>query len=45
MKAIRVPPLNDTQRDELAKLDRTTNDPRRRTRAQMVLLSAAEFSL
>jgi len=40
MKAIRVPPLTDTQRDELDRLYRTTKMPRLRTRAQMVLLSA-----
>lgn len=40
MKAIRVPPLTDVQRDELDRLYRTTKVPRLRTRAQMVLLSA-----
>lgn len=40
MKAIRVPPLTDEQRDELDELYRTTKVPRLRTRAQMVLLSA-----
>ncbi len=40
MKAIRVPPLTDAQRDELDQLCRTTQVPRLRTRAQMVLLSA-----
>jgi transposase len=40
MKAIRVPPLTDAQRDELDRLYRTTKVPRLRTRAQMVLLSA-----
>jgi hypothetical protein len=40
MKAIRVPPLTDEQRDELDQLYRTTKMPRLRTRAQMVLLSA-----
>lgn len=42
MKAIRVPPLTDTQRDELDQLYRTTKLPRLRTRAQMVLLSAEQ---
>jgi len=42
MKAIRVPPLNDTQRGELTKLYRSTKEPRQRTRAQMVLLSAEQ---
>ena len=40
MKAIRVPPLTDVQRDALDRLYRTTKVPRLRTRAQMVLLSA-----
>ena len=40
MKAIRVPPLTDEQRDELDELYRTTKVPRLRTRAQMVLLAA-----
>ena len=40
MKAIRVPPLTDEQRDELDQLYRTTKVPRLRTRAQIVLLSA-----
>ncbi len=39
MKAIRVPPLSDVQRDELDRFYRTTKIPRLRTRAQMVLLS------
>src|SRR5689334_25325317 len=42
MKPIRVPPLNDAQCDELDTLYRTTKDPRLRTRAQMVLLSAEQ---
>ena len=42
MKAIRVPPLTDLQRDELDRLYRTTKMPRLRTRAQMVLLSAEQ---
>ena len=42
MKAIRVPPLTDEQRDELDRLYRTTKVPRLRTRAQMVLLSAEQ---
>lgn len=40
MKAIIVPPLNDEQHRELDELYRKTKDPRLRTRAQMVLLSA-----
>ena len=40
MKAIRVPALTDEQRDELDELYRTTQVPRLRTRAQMVLLAA-----
>jgi len=39
MKAIRVPPLNSDQQEELDTLYRKTKDPRLRTRAQMVLLS------
>jgi transposase len=42
MKAIRVPPLTDVQRDELDWLYRTTKIPRLRTRAQLVLLSAEQ---
>jgi len=42
MRPIRVPLLNETQRDELDMLYRTTKDPRLRTRAQMVLLSAEQ---
>jgi transposase len=42
MKPIRVPPLTDAQREELDRLYRTTKDPRLRTRAQMVLLSAEQ---
>jgi transposase len=42
MRPIRVPPLNDSQRDELDQLYRTTKDLRLRTRAQMVLLSAEQ---
>jgi transposase len=42
MRPIRVPPLTDAQQDELAKLYRTTKDPRLRTRTQMVLLSAEQ---
>ena len=42
MRPIRVPPLKDSQRDELDQLYRTTKDPRLRTRAQMVLLSAEQ---
>jgi transposase len=40
MKAIRVPPLNAVQRDELDRLYRTAKVPRWRTRAQRVLRSA-----
>ena len=40
MKAIIVPPLSPEQQQELDSLYRTTKDPRLRTRAQMVLLSA-----
>lgn len=42
MRPIRVPPLTDAQRDELDRVYRTTKDPRLRTRAQMVLLSAEQ---
>lgn len=42
MKPIRVPPLTSAQRDELDALYRKTKDPRLRTRAQMVLLSAEQ---
>ncbi len=42
MRAIRVPPLNVTQRAELDRLYRTTEDPRLGTRAQSVLLSAEQ---
>lgn len=42
MRPIRVPPLNDSQCNELDMLYRTTKDPRLRTRAQMVLLSAEQ---
>lgn len=42
MRPIRVPPLNDAQRDELDRLYRTTKAPRLRTRAQMVFLSAEQ---
>ena len=37
-----MPPLNNCQRDELDQLYRTTKDPRLRTRAQMVFLSAEQ---
>jgi transposase len=40
MKPIKVPPLNEEQREELDTLYRRTRDARLRTRAQMVLLSA-----
>ncbi len=42
MRPIRVPPLSDSQRDELEALYRTTKDPRLRTRAQMVFLSVEQ---
>ena len=42
MKAIQVPPLNETQRSELAELYHKTKQARLRTRAQMVLLSAEQ---
>lgn len=42
MKPIRLPSLTDTQRDALDTLYRTTKDPRLRTRAQMILLSAEQ---
>ena len=42
MKPIQVPPLTSVQRDELDALYRKTKDPRLRTRAQMVLLSAEQ---
>ena len=42
MQPIRVPPLTEAQRNELDSLYRTTKDPRLRTRAQMVLLSAEQ---
>lgn len=40
MQPFRVPPLTDAERSELSELYRTTKDPRLRTRAQMVFLSA-----
>ncbi|MBP1150544.1 hypothetical protein JOD69_004646, partial [Methylocaldum sp. RMAD-M] len=40
MKAILIPPLGKAQQSELDTLYRKTKDPRLRTRAQMVLLSA-----
>ena len=42
MKPIQVPPLTSAQRDDLDALYRKTKDPRLRTRAQMVLLSAEQ---
>src|SRR4051794_33603417 len=42
MKAIRIPPLNETQRAELEALYHKTKLPRLRSRAQMVLLSAEQ---
>jgi transposase len=42
MRPIRVPPLSESQRDELDRVYRTTKDRRLRTRAQMVLLSAEQ---
>lgn len=40
MKTILIPPLGNAQQSELDTLYRKTKDPRLRTRAQMVLLSA-----
>lgn len=42
MKPFRLPPLNEQQHQELDELYRTTKDPRVRTRAQMVFLSAEQ---
>jgi transposase len=42
MEPIHVPPLNEQQRRELDELYRKTKDPRLRTRAQMVFLSAEQ---
>ncbi len=42
MRAIRVPPLAETESQQLDELYRTTKVPRLRTRAQMVLLSAEQ---
>jgi transposase len=42
MKAIQIPPLNETQRAELDELFHKTQLPRLRSRAQMVLLSAEQ---
>lgn len=42
MRPIHLPPLNDTQLTELDTLYRKTKDPRRRTRTQMILLSAEQ---
>lgn len=42
MQAIHVPPLNEQQRRELDELYRKSKDPRLRTRAQMVFLSAEQ---
>jgi transposase len=42
MQPIRVPPLNEQQRQELDELYRHSKDPRLRTRAQMVFLSAEQ---
>src|SRR5512138_196189 len=42
MQAIRVPPLNEQQQRELDELYRHSKDPRLRTRAQMVFLSAEQ---
>jgi transposase len=42
MRPIRVAPLTQAQHDELDRLYRTTKDPRLRTRAQMVFLSAEQ---
>jgi len=40
MKAIRLPPLSREQLQELDDIYRKTNDPRLRTRAQIILLAA-----
>jgi hypothetical protein len=42
MKPIQVPPLPPMQANELDSLYRTTDDPRLRTRAQLILLSAEQ---
>jgi transposase len=42
MRPIYLPPLTPTQSEELSQLYRTTKDPRLRTRAQMVFLSAEQ---
>ena len=42
MQPIRVPSLTETQQQTLDELYRTTKDPRLRTRAQMVFLSAEQ---
>lgn len=42
MRPIHVPSLTPTQSEQLDHLYRTTKDPRLRTRAQMVLLSAEQ---
>lgn len=42
MRPICVPPLSDSQRDELDRLYRTTKDRRLHMRTQMVLLSAEQ---
>jgi transposase len=42
MRPLHIPPLTPTQREQLARLYRTTQAPRLRTRAQMILLSAEQ---
>jgi transposase len=42
MRPIYMPPLSNAQHEELDKFYRTTKDPRLRTRAQMILLSAEQ---
>jgi transposase len=42
MRAIQLPPLTPTQREQLDQLYRTTTVPRLRTRAQMILLAAEQ---
>jgi transposase len=42
MRPIHVPSLTPTQSEQLDHLYRTTKDPRLRTRARMVLLSAGQ---
>jgi transposase len=42
MRPIHIPPLTPTQRELLDRLYRTPKAPRRRTRAQMMLLAAEQ---